>query len=52
MIVHTLTNDDHDGGVDLVRRMLWSIALYPQVGPEVALADLIQVFAGKRLKDL
>lgn len=32
--------------------MLRRVALYPQVGPEVALADLSQVFAGKRLEDL
>lgn len=49
---HKLTKKDHDSGVDLVRRMLRRVALYPHVGPEVALANLTQVFAGKRLKDL
>lgn len=48
----TLTDADHNGGVDLERIVLVCVALFTEVGPEVALADLRKVLARKGLKYL
>jgi len=47
-----LTNAYHDARVDFVRHVLRGSAVYPQVGPEVALPDLSQLFARKCLENL
>lgn len=46
----TLTDADHDGGVYLERLVLVCVALFTEVGPEVALADLRKVLARESLK--
>lgn len=47
-----LTDADHHGRVDLERVVLVRVALDPEVGAEVALADLVEVFAGESLENL
>lgn len=47
-----LTDEDHEAGVYSVGHMRGCTALYPAVGPQVALLDLVIVFARERLKHL
>lgn len=47
-----LTYADHDRGVDLVGLVLGGFTLDPEVGPQVALAYLVEVLASERLEHL
>lgn len=47
-----LTENDHDCGVRFVGFVRGRVALDPEVSPEVALTNLWQFFARKRLKNL